>query len=199
MSPLPQEAAKLLAVEPDMFVVERDRLVRKLRSEDRRDEAGAVADLRKPTVVVFAVNRAARDRPKAAARAVEAARKVKEAQVGKQPEAFKQAVSELDAELDLLAEVAVAHVAPRGKSASDTMRRRVRDLLRSAVADDDERESLVRGALTEELEAVGFSSYLGMAPALAQRPQQESGKSHAEERAQKQREQENAAREARSG
>ena len=43
MSPLPQEAAKLLAVEPDMFVVERDRLVRKLRSKDRRDGAGAIA------------------------------------------------------------------------------------------------------------------------------------------------------------
>ncbi len=195
MSPLPQETAKLLAVDPDMFVVERDRLVRKLRSEDRRDEAGAVADLRKPTVVVFAVNRAARDRPNAAARAVEAARKVKETQVGKQPEAFKQAVSELDAELDLLAEVAVAHVAPRGKSASDTMRRRVRDLLRSAVADESTRDALARGALVEELEAVGFSSYAGMAPASRRERKQRTEPSRADQQKAKRRERELALRE----
>ena len=165
MSTLPQEAEKLLAIQPDRFVVERDRLVRQLRSEDRGDEAATVARLRKPPVVVFAVNRAARDRPKAARAAADAADKVKETQVGNHPEAFKQAIDELDTALDMLAEVAVAHVAPRGKAASDAMRRRVRDLLRSAVADEDARGALARGALAEELEAVGFSPYAGMAPA----------------------------------
>ena len=165
MSPLPQEAEKLLAVEPDQFVVERNRIVRSLRSEDRREEADTVAGLRKPTVVVFAVNRAARDRPKAAAGAAEAARKVRETQIAGEPEPFRKAAAELEAALELLAEVAVAHVAPRGKPPSDAMRRRVRDLLRTAVADDDAREALARGALAEELETVGFSSYAGMDPA----------------------------------
>ena len=164
MSPLPQEAEKLFAVEPSQFVAERDRLVRKLSSEDRRDEADMVAALRKPTAVVSAVNRAARDRPKAAAGAAEAAHKVRETQVAGDPESFRRAAAELETALDLLAEVAVAHVAPRGKPPSDAMRRRVRDLLRTAVADDEAREALVRGALTEELETVGFSSYEGMAP-----------------------------------
>ena len=59
------------------------------------------------------------------------------------------------------------------------MRRRVRDLLRTAVADDDAREALVRGALTEELETVGFSSYAGMAPPPKQR-KEKSGPSRAE-------------------
>ena len=45
------------------------------------------------------------------------------------------------------------------------MRRRVRDLLRAAVADEDAREALARGALASELEVIGFSSYAGMAAA----------------------------------
>ena len=178
--PAPQEAEKLLAVDPGQFVAERDRIVRQLSSEDRREDADTVAALRKPTAVVFAVNRAARDRPKAAAAAAEAARKVRETQVGGDPESFKKATAELETALDLLAEVAVAHVAPRGKSASDAMRRRVRDLLRTAVADDDAREALVRGALTEELDTVGFSSYAGMAPAPPTRQKEKSGPSRAE-------------------
>ncbi len=147
-----------------------------------------MAGLRKPSVVVFAVNRAARDRPKAAAGAAEAARKVRETQVAGEPESFRKATAELETALDLLAEVAVAHVAPRGKPPSDAMRRRVRDLLRTAVADDDAREALVRGALTEELETVGFSSYAGMAPAPPKQQQKQSGPSRAEQQEAKRRE-----------
>lgn len=165
MDPLPEEAEKLLAATPDEFVAERGRLARKLRDEERADDAAAVAGLRKPPVVVFAVNRASRDRPQAARDAAKAALRVKETQVGNKPDAFRQALADLEAALDLLAEVAVAHVAPRGKPPTDAMRRRVRDLLRSAVAADDSREALARGALTEELETVGFSPFSGMTPA----------------------------------
>ena len=105
---------------------------------------------------------------------------MRETQVGGDPDSFKKAAAELETALDLLAEVAVAHVAPRGKSPSDAMRRRVRDLLRTAVADDEAREALVRGALTEELETVGFSSYAGMAPAPPKRRKEKSGPSRAE-------------------
>ena len=192
MSPLPQEAEKLLAVEPDRFVAERDRVVRRLRSEDRGGEADTVAGLRKPTVVVFAVNRAARDRPKAAAGAAEAARKVRETQVAGEPESFRKAAAELETALDLLAEVAIAHVAPRGKPPTDAMRRRVRDLLRTAVADDDAREALVRGALTEELETVGFSSYAGMDSAPAKQQRKRAGPSRADQQETKRRERERA-------
>lgn len=192
MTPLPQEAEKLLAVAPDQFVAERDRIVRSLRSDDRRDDADTVAGLRKPTVVVFAVNRAARDRPKAAAGAAEAARKVRETQVAGEPESFRKAAAELETALDLLAEVAVAHVAPRGKPPSDAMRRRVRDLLRAAVANDDAREALVRGALTEELETVGFSSYAEIDPAPTKHPRKRAGPSRADQQEAKRRERERA-------
>jgi hypothetical protein len=196
MDALPDEAEKLLAAAPDEFVAERERLARKLRAEDRPDEAAAVAGLRKPPVVVFAVNRAARDRPKAARDAAKAALRVKKTQVGSQPDAFKQALADLDAALDLLAEVAVAHVAPRGRPATDAMRRRVRDLLRSAVADDNGREALARGALTEELEAVGFSPFAGLTSAPSkERSKPKSGPTRAARQDVKRRERERALRE----
>ena len=180
MNALPPEAEKLLlAIAPEEFVAARQRLVRELRAADRSDETATLARLRKPTVVVFAVNRAARDRPKAARSAAEAALHVKETQVGNQPEAFKRALDGSEASLDLLAEVAVAHVAPRGKAPSDAMRRRVRDLLRSAVADD----------------AVGFSPFAGMVPASTQRPRRKSGPSRAEQQEAKRHEHERALRE----
>lgn len=162
MPDLPSEAEKLFAVAPDRFVAERNALAKKLRDEGRGDEAAAVAELRKPSAVVFAVNRAARDRPKAAKAAADAAVGVRKEQVGGDAVAFGKALAELDSSLDLLAEVAVAHLAPSGKTPSEAMRRRLRELLRSAVADDDAREALARGALADELEAPGFSPYAGM-------------------------------------
>lgn len=174
------EAERLLAVAPDRFVPERKALARKLRDEGRTAEAAAVEAMRKPTAVVFAVNRGARDRPKAAQAAADAALRVKEAQVGGDPEAFRQALGELDDALDLLANVAVAHVAPPGKSANETMRRRVRDLLRSAVADDQARAALARGSLTEELDASGFSPFAGMAVRPSPRKRGSAGPTRAE-------------------
>jgi hypothetical protein len=188
MADLPSEAEKLLAVAPDRFVAERKELAKKLRDDGRSGEAAAVDALRKPTAVVFAVNRAARDRPKPAKAAAAAAEKVKKTQLGGDPDAFQQALGDLDEALDLLADVALAHVAPSGKSARDAMRRRVRDLLRAAVADDDAREALARGALIEELDAPGFSPFAGMpAPAAAPKRPTKKGPTRAEQReAQKQ-------------
>lgn len=162
MAALPREAEKLLAVAPDRFVAERQTLAKKLRDEGRKDEAEAVAALRKPSAVVFAANRAARDRPKAARAAADAAVAVRKAQVGGDAEAYGKALGELEDSLDMLAQVALAHLAKEGKTPADAMRRRLRDLLRNAAADDKAREDLARGALTGELEVTGFSAYAGL-------------------------------------
>ena len=161
MSELPAEAERLLSVVPAAFVEERKRIAAELREAGRADEAAQVAGLRKPTAVVLAVNRAARDRPQAAKDAAEAAARVRETQLSGEQDAYRAAVVELDRALDLLAEVAVAHVGGQGKQATDAMRQRVRDLLRSAVADETARDALVRGALLAEQEASGFGSFAG--------------------------------------
>jgi hypothetical protein len=188
---LPAEAEKLLAVAPDDFVAERQRLARKLREAGRSDDAATVARLRKPPPVVLAVNRAARARPKAAQRAAEAAVRVKKAQVGGNPEAFKSALGDLEESLELLAEVAVTHVGRGGQGTSDSMRRRVRDLLRNAVADDEARDALARGVLSAETETTGFASFAGMAlpPLPRKRGEASQSRTGAQEKKRREREQ----------
>jgi hypothetical protein len=162
---LPAEAEKLLAVAPAEFVAERNRLAEELRDSGRSAEAATVARIPKPSAVVLAVNRAARSRPKAAGAAADAALRVRKTQVGGDPEAFRKARAELEESLELLADVAEAHVASPGKRPSEAMRRRVRDLLRNAVADDEAREALRRGVLATETETSGFALFAGVVPA----------------------------------
>jgi hypothetical protein len=169
MTELPAEAERLFSVEPGEFVAERGATARALKEAGRTDEAAAVEAIRKPSAVVFAVNRAARARPQAARAAAKAAEQVAKAQLGGDPDGFARARGELDESLDLLAEVALAHVAPEGKSPSEAMRRRVRETLRAAVADERTREALSRGAVMEESEASGFSAFAGMTPTAAPR------------------------------
>ncbi len=186
MTALPQEAEKLLAVEPGEFVAKRKELAAELREAGRGEEAAVVAGLSKPTAVVFAVNRAARDRPNAARDAADAAERVRKAQLDGDSDAYATALEELKRSLDLVAEVADTHVGS-GKRPTEAMRRRVRDLVRSAVADDDAREALRRGALTDEIEASGFSPFAGTAPKPAARGRKETGASKAAERREEQR------------
>ena len=194
MDALPQEAEKLLAVEPGEFVAKRKKLATELREAGREDEAAVVAGLSKPTAVVFAVNRAARDRPNAARDAADAAERVRKAQLEGDPDAYATALEDLKRSLDLLSEVADTHVGS-GKRPTEAMRRRVRDLLRSAVADDDAREALRRGALAEEIEASGFSPFAGTAPKPARGKKATAASKAAERREEQRRERERELRE----
>jgi hypothetical protein len=159
---LPPEGERLLAVAPEEFVSQRNRVARELKEAGRDDDARAVAELKKPSAVVLAVNRAARDRSRAARDAAAAAERVRKTQLAGKSEEFERASAELEEALGLLAEVAVARLS-RGKSASESMRRRVNDLLRAAMGGNESRDALVRGALVDELEASGFSPFEGLA------------------------------------
>jgi hypothetical protein len=161
---VPKEAEALFAVTPDGFVEERKRIVRDLRAEGRREDADVVAAIKKPPPVVLAANRAARDRPQAARGAAKAAERVGKAQLASDADAYRGALAELDQSLDLLAEVALAHLSKGGKPPTEAVTRRVRALLRNAVADEDARKDLARGALREETEAAGFGAFAGVTP-----------------------------------
>jgi hypothetical protein len=181
MSELPSEAKQLLAVAPEDFVAERDRVARELRQADRPEDARAVGELRKPTAVVLAVNRAARDRPNAARDAVRAAERLAKTQLSGDADAYRKSSDELDRALALLAEVAVARLS-RGKPASEAMRRRVADLLRASAADSDARDALEQGVLQEEGGAAGFSAFAGMTPPADRRRASARTKSNEEDR-----------------
>lgn len=145
-------------------------LARRLREEGRRSDAEAVAALRKPPPVVLAVNRAARDRPQAARDAADAAGRLAQAQVGGADRAgYEDAARDLDRALDLLVEVAVAHLGRGTRPATHAMQQRARELVRAAAADKTSRERLVRGALTEEVETTGFGAFAGVPVPKARR------------------------------
>ena len=61
----------------------------------------------------------------------------------------------------LLTDVALANLS-RERTASAAMRRRVVDLVRGALASEDTRQRLVRGALTDEVETAGFEAFAGL-------------------------------------
>jgi hypothetical protein len=166
---LPKEAEALLAVSPGDFVEERKRIARSLRDAERQEDADAVAALRKPPPVVLAANRAARDRPQAARAAAKAAERVAKTQLGSDPDGYRAALAELEESLDLLAQVALAQLSLGGKRPTDSVTRRLRDLLRNAVADESAREALSRGVLRDEPGTAGFGAFAGVAPPRTRR------------------------------
>jgi hypothetical protein len=193
---LPKEAEALLAAAPDDFVRERQSLAKALRADGRREDADLVAGLKKPAPVVLAANRAARDRPEAARGAARAAERVAKTQLAADPEAYQSALAELAQSVDLLEEVALAHLSKSGKPPSEAASRRLRDLLRNAVADEDARNALARGLLREEPETAGFGALAGVAPGVRGRsrgtkPAEDARRMRA---AEKQRERERALR-----
>lgn len=159
MDEFPDDALGLLSATPAHFVQERQRLARELRDKGRREDAATVAAFRKPAAVVLAANRAARSRPNAANEAARAAKRM-QAQLG----ADAEARAAVDGNLALLEEVALSFLAKEGKSPTEAVRRRLQDLLRNAMADEDAREALARGALAGEPEPAGFAVYAGAKP-----------------------------------
>jgi hypothetical protein len=187
MSTLPAEAKQLLGSAPEDFVAERKRVVAELRNAGRDEDARALAELRKPSAVVLAVNRAARDRPQAAKDAVGAAEKVAKAQLSGDAGEYREALKDLEDALGLLAEVAVANLS-RTKPATEAMRRRAAELLRSASADPEAREAMQLGVLQEEGEAAGFSAFAGMSAPAGRRASSSQTKAERSEKAKRERE-----------
>ena len=75
-----QLAHELLATPPDEFVVARNALVKQLKAAGERDQAAAVAAMRRPAWVDWALNVAAADHPDDVARFADAAEAMREAQ-----------------------------------------------------------------------------------------------------------------------
>jgi uncharacterized sporulation protein YeaH/YhbH (DUF444 family) len=154
------EIERLLAVPPDAFVEERKKLAQNLRAEGRGEEAKIIAATKKPSPVVLAVNRAARDRPQAAQDAAAAAERLARAQVSGKPDRYQELVTAMGTASALLADVALANLS-KG-SVSEAMRRRTAAHIRGALSSAATRDLLVRGVLTEEAESPGFDAFGGV-------------------------------------
>jgi hypothetical protein len=158
---IPAEAKKLLAVAPEDFVDARKELVTALRSEGRREDAQAISKLKKPSQVVLAVNRAARDRPQAAKDAAKAAGRLARTQLAGKPAEYRALTKEMEQAAALLSEVAVATVSKSGRP-TDAVRRRIADHIRGALSSEETRALLIRGVLVDEIEPAGFDAFAGV-------------------------------------
>jgi hypothetical protein len=76
----PAELGELFATPPPEFVAARNALAKRLRAEKRRDEAGAVAKLRRPSWIDWALNAVAASQPAVVGDFADAAEVLREAQ-----------------------------------------------------------------------------------------------------------------------
>jgi hypothetical protein len=153
-SPLDAEIDRLYGLPLAEFTKERDALARRLRADGKRDEATAIADLRKPVLAAWVVNRLARACRTDVESLVEAAAAIR---AGK-PDAGERFRTIADG----LARAAREVLAGADRRPSDAVLRDVATTLRAAAA--AEPDVLLRGRLTEPVEATGFEAMAGAAP-----------------------------------
>lgn len=167
---LERELDELYAADLSEFTRARNELAKRLKKEGAADEAALVAALKKPSVAVWAANQLAREARKEVDRLLDAGHRVRDAQ--------RKALAEGDAsplERAQKAQAAsVRELVARGReileerhgSASDAALERLGSTLRAASVDENGRELLARGRLTEELEPAGFEALASMSELL---------------------------------
>jgi hypothetical protein len=157
----------------DRFIPERAALARDLRSRKERDDAAAVAALRKPSVAAWAVNQLMRSQGSAAADLFAAGDALRGAQAdllaGRGDGRALRAAGERErAAVDTLVDAARGLLTTEGHELSPAVVERVADTLHAAALDEDAREQVRAGRLERELRHVGLG--LGEAAPAAPAP-----------------------------
>jgi len=145
----------------DRFVPERTALARALRADKHRDEAAAVAALRKPSVAAWAVNRLVRSQGAAVKDLFDAGDALRGAQAdllaGHGDGRTLRAANERErAAVDELVDAARGLLTSEGHELSPTVVERVADTLHAAALDEDAREQVRDGRLVRELRHAGL-------------------------------------------
>jgi hypothetical protein len=145
----------------ERFVAERTALARELRAAGHRDEAGAVAALRKPSVAARAVNQLAREHRRpldklfAAGDALSAAQS--DVLAGRSGgHALAEAAERERAAVSALVDAARGVLTAEGLTASASVLERVGETLHAAALDATAREPVDRGRLEREMRHVGL-------------------------------------------
>jgi hypothetical protein len=156
----------------DRFIPERTALARALRADKQRDEAAAVAALRKPSVAAWAVNQLVRSQGAGVKDLFAAGDALRGAQAdllaGRGDGRSLRAAGERErAAVDELVQAARGLLTSDGHELSPAVVERVADTLHAAALDEDAREQVRGGRLERELRHAGLG--LGEAT-LAQPP-----------------------------
>jgi hypothetical protein len=165
---LPPEAAVLFRTEPAGFIASRDALVRDLREAGRDDDAATVKALRKPTVLVWALDQLAVRDPEGVADLLTAARDLRAAQqatlrsadAAGALRAAADARREVIGRLTAVAAQALGEVGTAGATRADA----IAAALANASIDPDAGAALRAGTLREvPSEPAGFGDVFGLA------------------------------------
>lgn len=172
----------------DRFVPERTALARGLRAGGRRDEAAAVAALRKPSVAAWAVNQLVRTQSAAAQKLYDAGDALRAAQSdllgGRADGGALRAANERErAAVDTLVDAARGLLDADGHELSPAVVERVADTLHAAALDEQAREQVRSGRLERELRHVGLGLGESVLGAAAPAAQPAPGRSKAAKRA----------------
>ena len=138
----------VFAADPKEFTAKRDALARDLKAVDRADEAADVKALRKPTVAVAAVNRTARERADQVAALVELGEELAALQADKR--ADRDELRDLTRQRRTVLHQLTEHAAGTTER-PEAARASIAATLDTASLDEELRDDLQRGRLTQEL------------------------------------------------
>jgi hypothetical protein len=158
----PDVVDELYGAPPDEFVARRDALAKELRKSDRA-AADAVKKLRKPSVSAAAVNQLARRSPDDVEALLAAGEALRQAQLGGGDRDAIRAAAQDERE-------AVEKLVGEAGKLSPAALEEVRETLHAAATDEETRELVRRGVLTEARRAVGLGGFGAAADAPAPAP-----------------------------
>src|SRR6185312_2489053 len=147
-------------------------LVRELRSAGEREQAAAVAALRKPSVAAWAVNQLIRTQRREVDALFAAGDALREVQAGvlsgsADARELRSAAESERAAVDALVALARGLLSSGGQELTATTVERVAETLHAAALDDEARREVSDGRLVRELRHVGLGAGLGGAVAPA--------------------------------
>ena len=154
-----QEADELFQRRPDEFTAARNALVKRLRSEGRKEDAARVSALRRPPITAWAINRLARLHPElieAVISAGDVLRGATEQAIRGDRSGFQQAQADERGAIQAAVEGAAALLAQGGGNDSEAARQRMTETLRAATVDPEVADQLRRGVLQSDVSAPGF-------------------------------------------
>jgi chromosome segregation ATPase len=141
----------LFGVDPNEFVAMRDRLAKELRASGAKDEANEVKALRRPTVLIWALNQVSRHDTDALSALVEASRAARDAQeevlAGAEGGVLRDAVTARRHAISAVVAAARRAIEASGRSA-EAQERELDSALNAIVGSARLTEQLERGELT---------------------------------------------------
>ena len=155
------QADELYGLALEQFIPERGALAKALRAQKRREEAAAVAALRKPSVAAWAVNQLVRSQGSSMQELFAAGDELREAQArllagSGDGKALRAANERERAAVDELVSAARGLLSSDGHELSPAVLERVADTLHAAALDESAREQVREGRLERELRHVGL-------------------------------------------